>query len=175
MSLKKVLILLSGVGLLTGCFDDTSDLQQYVTEIKQTVSGRIEPMDALEKFNHVDYAANEQRSPFAAPRPEAIVAKLQQISNCLAPDPRRRRQPLEKFAIDTLKMRGTIGEKGVTWALIEASDGTLHRLAQGHYLGLYHGQITKVGQEKIEIVELIPDGAGCWNERETSIEMQESD
>ena len=97
------------------------------------------------------------------------------MSGCLSPDPRRRKQPLEKFSISDLTMRGTLGELGVTWGLIEASDFTLHRVATGGYVGLYNGKITAVNQQSVAVVELIPDGAGCWVERETVITMNESD
>ena len=32
-------------------------------------------------------------------------------------------------------MRGTLGELGVTWALVEASDQTLHRVTLGKLFG----------------------------------------
>ena len=95
------------------------------------------------------------------------------MSDCLHPDPRRRKQPLEKFALESLAMRGTLGEEGIVCALVEAADQTLHRVSIGSYLGLYNGRITNVGQEEVVIVELIPDGAGCWVERETTVSMVE--
>ena len=96
------------------------------------------------------------------------------MSGCLSPDPRRRKQPLEKYSLSDLIMRGTLGELGVTWALVEASDNTLHRVAVGSYVGLYHGRITTVSQDNIKVLELIPDGAGCWVERETVVAMTQA-
>jgi type IV pilus assembly protein PilP len=123
----------------------------------------------------VDYSAQNLRSPFDVPRPEAIQEKIQQMSGCLSPDPRRRKQPLEKYSLSDLVMRGTLGELDITWALVEASDFTLHRVAVGGYLGLYNGRITEVNQNNIKVIELIPDGAGCWVERETVVAMVKSD
>lgn len=160
---------------LTGCFQDVSDLQQYMEKVKASTPNRIKPIPPIKEFNHFDYSAFALRSPFVAPKPEAIQEKMQQMSDCLHPDPRRRKQPLEKFALESLKMSGTLGEEGIIWALVEASDSTLHRVSIGSYLGLYNGRITNVGQEEIIIVELIPDGAGCWVERETTITMVEPD
>lgn len=97
------------------------------------------------------------------------------MSGCLSPDPRRRKQPLEKFAISDLTMRGTLGELGVTWGLVEASDATLHRVSVGSYVGFFNGKVTNVNQQQVAVVELIPDGAGCWSERDTVIKMSESD
>jgi len=170
----KKLALLS-VLLLSGCFDDNSDLVVYMENEKANVVSKIDPMPEVPKFNHYDYAAQELRSPFVAPRPEVIQEKMQQMSGCLSPDPRRRKQPLEKFSLGDLVMRGTLGENGMIWALVEASDSTLHRVTAGNYMGLYNGKITEVNSQHVKILELTPDGAGCWVERETVIDMIEVD
>lgn len=160
---------------LAGCFDDTSSIREHIAHVQATTSTRIEPMPEVPVFNHYEYEAQNMRSPFDLPQAEAIQEKLQQTSGCLSPDPRRRKQPLEKFAISDLIMRGTLGELGITWGLVEASDFTLHRVSVGNYVGLYNGKITAVNQKSVSVVELIPDGAGCWVERETVITMKESD
>lgn len=166
---------LISVLLLAGCFDDTSDIQAYIADVQAKTVARIEPMPEIPAFNHFDYSAQTLRSPFVAPKPEAIQEKIQQMAGCLSPDPRRRKQPLEKFALGDLTMRGTLGELGVTWALVEASDGTLHRVTVDNYLGLYNGRIADVNTENVKVVELIPDGSGCWVERETIIAMVDTD
>lgn len=169
----KKLVLLS-VLALTGCFDDVSDLKVHIAEVQANTSSSIQPMPEMKVYDHFDYSSQSLRSPFNAPEPEAIQEKIQQMSGCLSPDPRRRKQPLEKYALSDLTMRGTLGELGVTWALVEASDQTLHRVAVGSYVGLYHGRITSVSQQDIKVLELIPDGAGCWVERETTVSITES-
>jgi len=171
--MKKLTLLLPF--LLSGCFDDTNDIRAHIANVQANTTTHIEPMPEVPVFNHYDYEAQKMRSPFDLPEPEAIQEKLQQTSGCLSPDPRRRKQPLEKFSISDLTMRGTLGELDVTWGLVEASDFTLHRVAIGGYVGLYNGKITAVNQKSVAVVELIPDGAGCWVERETMITMTESD
>lgn len=171
----KKLAVIFYVLMLTGCFDDTSDLKAHIATVQANTPRTIDPMPEVPVYDHFDYSVQSLRSPFDVPRPEAIQEKIQQMSGCLSPDPRRRKQPLEKFALSDLIMRGTMGELGVTWALVEASDTTLHRVAVGHYLGLYNGRITDVNQDNVKVIELIPDGAGCWVERETVVAMVESD
>jgi len=171
--MKKLALLLPTI-FLTGCFDDSSDLKEYVTKVQKNTTNYIAPMPEISKFSHYDYAAEALRSPFVAPKPEAIQEKMQQMSGCLSPDPRRRKQPLEKYSLGDLTMRGTLGELGIVWALVEASDATLHRVSVGNFLGLYNGRITEVNENDVKVIELIPDGAGCWVERETVIAMVES-
>lgn len=131
-------------------------------------------MPSVPVFTSFDYSSEDLRSPFVAPKPEVIQEKMQQMSGCLSPDPRRRKQPLEKFALGDLVMRGTLGDNAGVWALLEASDSTLHRVSVGNYVGLYNGRIIEVGNKTVKIIELTPDGAGCWVERETVINLAES-
>ena len=169
----KIFVLIFLV-LVAGCYDDTSDLSVHMEQVKSTATSQIDPMPEVHPFNHYDYSAFNLRSPFSLPKPEAIQQKIQQMSGCLSPDPRRRRQPLEKFALGDLTMRGTMGDDGVLWALMEASDFTLHRVSIGSYLGLFDGRITEVSAKSVKLVELTPDGAGCWVERETVLKIAQS-
>ncbi len=163
------------VVLLSGCFGDTSEIKEFMVDVQANTSAYIAPMPEISQFDHISYSAEALRSPFVVPKPEAIQEKMQQMSGCLSPDPRRRKQPLEKYALSDLVMRGTLGELDITWALVEASDATLHRIAVGGYVGLYNGRITDVNQDSVKVIELIPDGAGCWVERETVVAMVKTD
>ncbi|MEH8016852.1 pilus assembly protein PilP [Rheinheimera muenzenbergensis] len=157
--------------LLSGCFDDISDVQNHIAEVKSNTRARVEPLPEIQEFTHIPYSAQDARSPFSAPRPEAIQDRFLQTQDCLHPDPRRRKEPLEKYALDNLKMRGTLGEISKIWALIEASDRTLHKVTLNNYVGLFHGRVISVEPTHIELLELIPDGAGCWKERTTMLQM----
>jgi len=169
----RILVLII-LAFVSGCYDDTSDLSAHMEQVRATTTSQIDPMPEVHPFNHYDYSAFDLRSPFSLPKPEAIQQKIQQMSGCLSPDPRRRKQPLEKFALGDLTMRGTMGDDGVLWALMEASDFTLHRVSIGSYLGLFDGRITEVSEKSVKLVELTPDGAGCWVERETVLKIAQS-
>ena len=71
-------------------------------------------------------------------------------------------------------MRGTLGDQADIWALIEATDKSLHRVSKNNYLGLFHGRVINVDPQQVELLELIPDGAGCWKERTTLLQMSET-
>ncbi len=168
--MKRIVLLLAG-SLLTACYDDVSDIQQFMNQVKTGTPVKVEPIPAINEFEHVEYLMSANRSPFDLPSPEVIQENYEPAQNCLAPDPRRRKQPLEKFALDNLSMRGTLGTDAEVWALIQASDGSLHRVTEGNYIGLYHGRITSVNDSRVVLTELIPDGAGCWKERTASVQL----
>jgi len=169
----RVLVLFA-LTIISGCYNDTNDLHAYMEQVKATTTAKIPPMIEVPVYYHYDYSAFGLRSPFSLPKPEVIQQKIQQMSGCLSPDPRRRRQPLEKFALSDLTMRGTMGDGGVLWALLEASDFTLHRVSKGSYLGLFNGRITEVNAKNVKLIELTPDGAGCWVEQEATIQISQS-
>jgi len=157
--------------LLSGCFDDTAEIKAHMEQVKETTTSYIKPMPEVKPFKHIAYSADNLRSPFVLPKPEAIQQKIQQMAGCLSPDTNRRKQPLEKYALSDLTMRGTLGDSRVLWALLEASDLSLHRVATGNYLGLYNGRITQVSVKAVTLIELAPDGAGCWVERQARLSI----
>jgi type IV pilus assembly protein PilP len=172
---KKIILSIMTLTLATGCFDDTSEIKAHMEQVKATTTNYIAPMPEVNPFNHIAYSADDLRSPFVLPRPEAIQQKMQQMAGCLSPDTNRRKQPLEKYALSDLTMRGTLGDASMLWALLEASDLSLHRVALGNYLGLFNGRITQVSAKTVKIIELAPDGAGCWVEREATLKIVKSE
>ncbi|PAJ72631.1 pilus assembly protein PilP [Pseudoalteromonas sp. NBT06-2] len=160
--------------ILSGCFDDITAQQEFINKVQASTFSKVEPIPEIKKFEHFSYSTADLRSPFVAPKPEVIQDKLLQIQNCLHPDPRRKKEPLERYPLDNIMMKGTLGSGEETWALITASDDTLHRVARENYMGLYHGKVLQVHSSFIELLELIPDGAGCWKERLTKVEIVEA-
>ena len=62
---------------------------------------------------------------------------------------------------------------GVLWGLIKANDGTIHRVRDGNYLGRNYGRILRIFQDKIEIMEIVPDQPGAWRENQATIALSE--
>ncbi|MEN3157364.1 pilus assembly protein PilP [Alkalimonas sp. NCh-2] len=157
--------------LLTACFNDMADIHEFEAEVKANTRTRVEPLPEMKEFRHIAYQGSQARSPFAMPRREALQERFVQVQDCPHPDPNRSREPLESFALDNLVMRGTLGDSSQLWALIQAGDQTLHRITVNHHLGLHHGRVLSVTPAQIELLELIPDGTGCWQERTTILQM----
>ena len=58
---------------------------------------------------------------------------------------------------------------GITPDLILVLDGHFNF----NYLGQNYGQVTSVGQDKIELIEVVPDGLGAWVQRPASLAVAE--
>lgn len=167
----RVLFIILLSSFLTACVGDRSDLELFVTTTKAQHIARIAPLKEPPKFEHFNYQADLMRSPFVPPSRELTEEVVDTTKDCLQPDLKRRKGRLETYALDNLKMRGTLKEADDIWALVETNDGSVYRMGIGEYAGLYHGRISNVTAQQIEIIELIPDGSGCWAERTSSLEL----
>jgi len=169
-------ILLSAVsaGLLACSADPTTDLKQYAEEVKNQQVSHIEPLPEFRPYESFTYAANDLRDPFTEPSFSNQQAMTIQTSNSsIKPDFDRPAEPLEEFPLDSLRMVGTLEQGDTSWALINDTDGTIHRVQTGNYAGQNHGKITRVTEFEVELTEIIPDGIGGWMERQATIAISE--
>lgn len=167
-------VLIVSLLTLAGCFDDTTDIQQFMVDVKANTSAKIPPLPPVKAFEHLPYTSTELRSPFSLPSPEVYNQQPMHQPGCIQLDHQREKQALEQYAIDNLKMRGTLGHADQLWALIEASDQSMHRIGINDRLGLFHGKVIAVKPDYIEITEFIPDGGGCTVQRNSKLQLLEA-
>ncbi len=70
-------------------------------------------------------------------------------------------------------MVGTLGGGAGAVALVMAPDKVTYRVRPGNYMGQNDGRVTGVFEDRIELVELVPDGAGGWLERPASVALED--
>jgi type IV pilus assembly protein PilP len=70
-------------------------------------------------------------------------------------------------------MVGTLGHGAGVVALVMAPDKVTYRVRPGDYMGQSDGRVTGVFEDRIELVELVPDGAGGWLERPASVALED--
>jgi type IV pilus assembly protein PilP len=61
------------------------------------------------------------------------------------------------------------GADGLWRALIKTNENQVVQMNKGEYLGQNHGKILRINESKVELLELIPDGLGGWEERPTTM------
>ena len=162
------IFLLAGIA---GCSNpDMRDLRGFVEEVKQRPPGRIEPLPEIPEIQTYAYSSQDLRNPFA---PEAVEEKETTVSQGtgLMPDFNRRKEELEAFPLDSLRMVGTLEQQNAFWALIKTSEGTVHMVKSGNYLGLNFGKINSINEDKIELTEIIKDGQGGYIERQAEVAL----
>ena len=156
---------------MTACGGDNDDLDQYINEIKARPGGRIEPLPEVTPYEIFTYVADAEnvRSPFLPDVPQAAAG----AGVGLRPDEGRSREFLEDFPLDSLRMVGTLDMGQTVYGLVQTSDGLIHRVVPGNYMGQNDGRITEISESEIEMVEIISDGIGGYIERDAAISLSD--
>ena len=152
--------------LLTACSSADDELQTFINDTKREAGGRVEPLPEVKPYQTVTYSAMNLRSPFVPSGPSGNGAYLR-------PDPKRNREFLEQYSLDTLKMVGTLKLGSETYGLVQTKDGLVNRVLPGNYIGQNDGRITEITPSKIVIREIVPDGTGGYIERPAALALSD--
>ena len=156
---------------LSGCSSDgLEDLRDFVKNAYADRKPKVEPLPDIKMQETFIYNPANLADPFATFN---LNPQSQKNASGPRPDPNRRKEPLEDYPLDSLKMVGTLTRGKQTWAVIQAPDGTVHRAQQGDHLGQNSGMISKISEEKIDLIELIQGNMGDWVEREANLALVE--
>lgn len=158
--------------ILVGCIgEEMSDLRGQIEEIKQSTRGaELEPVPKLEPYIPYAYSAYSLRNPFE--QAPFLIEQPTVADSGIRPNLDRAKELLEDFTLDSLKMVGTIDIEGF-WGLIQAPDGVVHRVGIGNYMGTNHGHIIAVSDLRIDLIEIVSDGVGGWQEREAYLPLRD--
>ncbi len=163
------------MALLAGCGNnDFSDLNKYIAEVKARSKGAIEPLPEVKVVEPFMFKPEGLRDPFK-PLEQANSEQAAEAAtgSGLKPDTTRRREELEAFTLDSLRMVGTVVMKSSLWGLVKSSDGVVHRVQVGNYMGKNYGKIIRIANDKIELMEIVPDKPGTWREQQASLALSE--
>lgn len=161
--------------LLTGCgSNEIADLNQFVAEVKSRPKSPIKPLPEIKVIEPFVFKAEDLRDPFKPlAQPEQTEAAATATGTGIKPDTTRRKEELEAFPLEVLKMVGSIVMDNNLWGLVKADDGTIYRVQQGNYMGKNYGKIIRISGDKIELMEIVPDKPGTWREQQASLMLTE--
>jgi type IV pilus assembly protein PilP len=170
------LAIFTAVLFLAACGgDEHQDLKEELKVLTKDLRGRIEPLPVVKPYEPVPYKAFDLPDPFGPAKIDlAIAAAAKNKVGANAPDTRRAKEPLEAYPLESLKMVGTLTQKGVTYALVRA-DTSLYRVKAGNYLGQNFGIITGITENQVDLKELMQDATGDWTERKTALQLIETE
>ncbi len=163
-------LLLAALGT-TACSGDMDDLDAYINEVKARPGGRIDPLPEITPYEGFAYLADTEgvRSPFVPDSPQVSQA----AGGGVRPDADRSREFLEQFPLDSLRMVGTLDLAGTNYGLIQDSEGLIHRVVPGNYIGQNDGRVVGITESEIQVVEIISDGIGGYLEREAAVGLDD--
>lgn len=174
--MKTLLTALSAMLLLAGCGDsDVQEVRTWMKQIDAQTQVRVPPLAEPKVFVPFAYARKDDIDPF---NPNKLLAELAKQAatgggNGIKPDMERRKELLESYPLDTIKMVGTIEKKGVMHAVLQV-DRAVHQVVVGQHLGENYGRITSISENAVTLKEIVQDATGDWVERQSRLELQES-
>jgi type IV pilus assembly protein PilP len=163
------------ISSLAGCGDGgIQEVKQWMDEVRSQTKISVPKLSEPKKFTPFSYGAKDNLDPYNSSKLAIALAKINGKSgSALAPNPDRRKELLESYPLDTLKMVGTLQKIGLDYGLVLA-DRTVYQVKVGNYMGQNFGMITSVSESGIELKEIIQDAAGEWVERKAKLELQET-
>ncbi len=164
---RHVFILLLGF-LLAACSEEFQDIKDFIKESDKGLRGRVEPLPEVKPYEPFIYNAFDLPDPFKPRKTEPVKGAG---AGALQPDLNRRKEALEAYPIENLRMVGTLERGKVVYALIKSPDNNLYRVKTGNYMGQNFGLITEVTESSLKLKELVQDSAGDWAERESSLQL----
>lgn len=170
--MKRPLLAILVLGLLAGCSSDgLEDLRDFVKNAHADRKPKVEPLPEIKPYEAFAYAAADLTDPFSPAnlKPQSMQGK----AGGQGPDLNRRKEPLEDYPLDALKMVGTLSRGKQYWAVIQTPDGGVYRVQKGNYVGQNFGRIKRVTEDKVDLVEKVQGALGEWVEREASLAIQE--
>ena len=170
MSRRLLIPLALCCGLVSCGGEQYSDLRQFVKESENLPHGRIPPLPDVKPYEPFTYDAYNLIDPF---KPRKIEPPKSAAGGGIQPDLARRKEPLEAYPLENLRMVGTLEQKKQMYALVKAPDNTLFRVKSGNYLGQNFGRIVGISESAVKIKEIVQDSAGNWEEKDQVLQLSE--
>lgn len=149
--------------------EEHSDLKQFVKDSENLPRGRIPPVPEAKPYEPFTYEAFDLTDPF---KPRKIEPP-KNAGGGVRPDFNRRREPLEAYSLENLKMVGTLQQKKQVFALVKTPDNNLFRVKPGNYIGQNFGRITSISDTNIKLREIVQDSSGNWEEKDQVLQLQD--
>lgn len=174
---RRLIGLVLVAALLAACSaSNEAEIRQWMADVRQGMKPTTEPVPPPKEFTPYAYDSRGMVDPFDSQKVVMAVARQQQAragSSSVRPDLDRRRETLEGFSLDQVRMVGMMRQSGTNVALVE-TNGATHLVRVGNYVGQNFGLVTRISETEVQLKEIVQDAAGEWVERPAKLELQES-
>ncbi len=162
------LIILS-VFFVTACENKSkADLVDFVDSTYKNEKPEIEPLPPVVPYEEFIYTSGDLADPFNITN--VRVGSSQKELDEDGIESQRRKEPLEAYSLDALRMDGIVEFSGKLSAIINTPDGVVP-VSVGDYIGLNEGKILSINTEEhiIVIQERFRNALGLWETREVEM------
>lgn len=164
---------LAAMAFLGGCGSHEEELQTWMDAERNQHPPMVQPIQAPQQFHPEPYDSVSVVDPFNQQKLVVVLNKeSSQLNPLCAAEMNRRKDPLEAFPLDGIKMVGSVSRKGTLFGLLKV-DSLLYQVKVGDYMGLNYGKIMKITETDITVREIVQELDGECTERATSLQLQE--
>jgi type IV pilus assembly protein PilP len=160
--------------VLAGCGDSQDELRDWMEKQKAATPLLKDRLQEPKSFKPFRYDGSEVADPFSPAKIRLVADQPVDAGRQTGPKPdtNRRREPLESFPLDIIRMVGHVTSAGQTFALLQV-ESVVYQVKTGNYVGPHFGRIVKVTENEVTLREIVQDGTGDWAERENSLRLAE--
>ena len=155
---------------LAGCGrPEDEDLHAWMDKVRREAAPAPSPEPEPLVIRPVTYEPAERADPFG-------IGKITLLAGTSSgggarPDPHRVCEPLESYPLDSLRMVGSLLQRGQVVALIQA-DKVLYQVRNGQHLGQDQGKVIRISDAAVEIEEVVQEATGNWATRTVQLSIQ---
>jgi type IV pilus assembly protein PilP len=158
---------------LVGCGAEQEELQSWMDQQRREAKPNVPPLLPPKRFDPQPYEQVQAVEPFSNQKlTVALKQEARQPNSLFAGEMNRRKEPLEAYPLDSMKMVGSVAKSGRPTALLKV-DSLLYQVKVGEYLGQNYGKVTKISETEVTLREVVQDAAGEWIERPAALQLQE--
>lgn len=159
---------------LSACGDAHDELRAWMERQKAETPLLKDKLLEPKRFQAFRYDGSAMGDPFS---PAKIRLAPDQPAESVRPagprpDMSRRREPLENYPLDLIRMVGHVTSGGQAFALLQV-ESVVYQVKVGNYVGPNFGRIVRVTENEVAIREVVQDGAGEWAERDGALRLAE--
>lgn len=159
--------------LLAGCGDEQEELRGWMDQQRAAMPVIKDTIPPPKKFEPFRYDNAALADPFSQSKLALAIAQAAPAKTSgLRPDTSRRREVLESFPLDNIKMVGHLSNGKSDYALLQV-ESMVYQARVGNYAGQNFGRIVRVTESEVTLKELVQDAAGDWIERDTALRLLE--
>lgn len=151
-----------------------NDVTEWMAREKSQTVPRVQPLTAPTVFVPASYTPSGAEDPFSANKLARVFTQdtKKNNSSLIAIHADRRKEALEAYPLDSIKMVGFLQKENRPTALLEVEQH-LYQANEGQYLGQNYGRIDNISETQLQLKEIVQDATGDWMERSAIIELQE--
>ncbi|MEY3995843.1 MAG: hypothetical protein RL344_186 [Pseudomonadota bacterium] len=167
------LIMVFSTLTLVACGEvEQNELEEWMQEQRKLTPSTIAPLTAPKTFVSASYEAFAADDPFDELKLKRVLDRLRGSTNnsTIKPDLSRKRDVLESYPLDAIKMVGFMIQKNKPTAILSAS-GVLFNAVLGEYIGQDFGKIVEITEQEVSFKELIQDASGAWVKRDSKLAL----